>query len=169
VIGDRWGVTSAETARRYPCDEFVPAPVMQAWRGVTVQAPAEHVWAWLKQIRLAPYSYDWIDNLGRRSPRELHQLPEPAEGERFTSALGGRPLGRVLSCEPGTQLTGTIMGAVMSYVIAPTDRRTTRLLLKVVTARAPLTAPLLCLGDLIMARKQLLNFAHHAERTRPNT
>ena len=38
VIGDRWGVTQTETTRRYPCDELVPEPVLQAWRGVTVRA-----------------------------------------------------------------------------------------------------------------------------------
>jgi hypothetical protein len=64
VIGDRWGVTQAEIARRYPCDDFVPDPVLQAWRGVTVRASPEYVWPWVTQIRLAPYSYDWIDNLG---------------------------------------------------------------------------------------------------------
>jgi hypothetical protein len=39
------------------------------------------------QIRAAPYAYDWIDNLGRRSPQRLCGLPDPVVGERFTTAL----------------------------------------------------------------------------------
>ena len=58
-------------------------------------------------------------------------LPEPQAGEAFTVA-GGRPVGRIVSVEPGQQLTGTIMGAFMSYVLVPQDQDTTRLLLKVV-------------------------------------
>lgn len=164
MIGDRWGVTDAEVARHYPCDGFVRAPVPQAWRGVTARAPADRVWAWVAQIRLAPYSYDWIDNLGRRSPRQLRDLPEPVVDEPFT-AVGGRPRGRILAVEPGVQLTGAIMGAVMSYLLVPTDPGTTRLLLKVVAAHGRVVAPLLCLGDLVMARKQLLTFARLAERS----
>jgi hypothetical protein len=164
MIGDRWGVTDEEVARRYPCDDVVPAPVLHAWRGVTVEASADRVWAWVAQIRLAPYSYDWIDNLGRRSPGELRDLPEPVTGEHFTAAMGGRPVGRILSVEPGVQLTGAIMGAVMSYVLVPAEDGTTRLLLKVVAAQARVVAPLLCLGDLVMARKQLRTLARLAER-----
>ena len=69
MIGDRWGVSDDEVSRDYPCDEFVTAPALRAWRGVRVNTPAEAVWPWVVQVRLAPYSYDWIDNLGRRSPR----------------------------------------------------------------------------------------------------
>jgi hypothetical protein len=71
MIGDRWGVSDGEVARAYPCDEFVAAPALRAWRGVSVAAPAQTVWAWVAQVRLAPYAYDWIDNRGRRSPRDL--------------------------------------------------------------------------------------------------
>ena len=70
MIGDRWGVSESETSRSYPCDDFVASPTMQAWRGVRVEAPAEAVWPWVAQVRLAPYSYDWLDNRGRRSPRD---------------------------------------------------------------------------------------------------
>jgi hypothetical protein len=165
VIGDRWGVTPAETTRRYPCDDFVPEPVLQAWRGVTVQARPEHVWPWVAQIRLAPYSYDWIDNLGRRSPQDLRGLPEPVVGESFTTALGRRHLGQIIAVESREHLTATIMGAVMSYVLVPFDGGLrTRLLLKIVTSGGRMTAPLLSVGDLIMARRQLLNLAALAER-----
>ncbi|HEX4016215.1 MAG TPA: hypothetical protein VHX15_05705 [Frankiaceae bacterium] len=91
MIGDRWGVTAAEIARRYPCDDFVMDPVLQAWRGVTVHATPEVIWPWIGQIRLGPYSYDWIDNIGHRSPQEQRNLPEPALGQYFTTAAG-RPL-----------------------------------------------------------------------------
>jgi hypothetical protein len=79
--------------------------------------------------------------------------------------MGGRPTGRILSVEQGVALTGEIMGAVMSHVLVPVDAGTTRLLLKVVTARWSALAPLLCLGDLVMARQQLRTFARLAERT----
>ncbi len=163
MIGDRWGVTAAEMERRYPCDDVVPEPVLEAWRGVTVRTAPERVWPWVAQIRLAPYSYDWIDNLGRRSPSRLHGLPDPVAGEVFTTAFAGRPAGRILSVVPGEHLTGEIMGGVMSYVLVP-DGESTRLLLKLVTRRGRAIAPLLALGDLIMARRQLLNLARLAER-----
>ena len=167
MIGDRWGVDADEVARSYPCDLVVPAPTLQAWRGVTVQTCPGDVWPWLGQLRRAPYSYDWIDNRGQRSPRQLQDLPEPVPGEPFT-AVGGRPTGRILSVEPGVQLTGQIMGALMSYVLvpagSPTDR-TTRLLLKVVSNHDRRIAPLICAGDLVMARRQLLNLRRLAEQS----
>jgi hypothetical protein len=165
VIGDRWGVSDEEVVRAYPCDDFVTSPTLQAWRGVSIEAPAEAVWPWVAQVRLAPYSYDWIDNLGRRSPRELVGLPEPRVGEGFTAA-GGRQLGRIVSVAPGEQLTGAIMGAFMSYVLVPQDRDTSRLLLKLVMRTSRLVAVGVSVGDLIMARRQLLNFKALAERHR---
>jgi hypothetical protein len=115
------------------------------------------------QVRLAPYSYDWIDNLGRRSPRELAGLPEPRAGDRFTTAAG-RALGRIVSVDPGSQLTGTIMGAFVSYVLVPQPHGTTRLLFKIVMRTNRWAALGLSVGDLIMARRQLLNLKQLAER-----
>jgi hypothetical protein len=162
VIGDRWGVTDAEMSQRYPCDDWVPDPAWQAWRGVTIHASPDQVWRWITQIRLAPYSYDLIDNLGRRSPRELRGLAEPAIGEAF-SATAGRPVGTVVAVEPGVQLTAKIMGVHMSYVLAG-HGRTTRLLLKLVARNGRALGPLLAVGDLVMARRQLLNLKELAER-----
>jgi hypothetical protein len=113
-----------------------------------------------------PHSYDWIDNLGRRSPQRLRGLPEPVVGESFSRAFGGRRVGGIVAVEPREHLTATIMGAVMSHVLVPAaDGTQTRLLLKVVTSGGPLIAPLLSVGDLIMARRQLRNLAALAERT----
>lgn len=50
-----------------------PAPRL-ATRSVPTKASAEVLFLWLCQLRRAPYSYDWIDNFGRRSPRR----PDPA-------------------------------------------------------------------------------------------
>ncbi|RTL70265.1 MAG: polyketide cyclase [Pseudonocardiaceae bacterium] len=164
MIGDRWGVTDAETHLHFPCDDVVPRPVLQAWRGVTVHAPPARVWPWIAQIRVAPYSYDWIDNLGRRSPQEQRDLPEPVPGEPF-SRSAGRPLGRILSVAPEQQLTARIMGGVMSYLLTPDGAGDTRLLLKVVIGRGRVLAPFVSVGDLMMARRQLLNLKELAERS----
>jgi len=90
-------------------------------------------------------------------------MKRPAPGQYFTVA-GRRPSGRILTVEPKAQLTGQIMGATMSYVLTPSDEAT-RLLLKVVVARGLWLAPLLSVGDLIMARRQLLNLKRLAEQS----
>jgi hypothetical protein len=99
VIGDRWGVTNDEVALHFPCDDWVGTPAMEAWRAVTVHTSADELWPWVTQVRVAPYSYDWIDNLGRRSPQSLRRLDEPTVGENFTCAAGLK-LGRILSVTP---------------------------------------------------------------------
>ena len=162
MIGDRWNVTDDEIARHYPCDDLVPAPTLQAWRGVTVQSTPETLWRWVSQIRIAPYSYDWIDNLGRRSPQQLVGLPEPVVGESFSTAAT-RPFGHILAVQPPEHLTGEIMGACISYVLVP-DGQSTRLLMKLVTAVSRWLTPGLSVGDLVMARRQLLNLKRLAER-----
>ncbi len=115
MIGDRWGVTDEDAARHYPCDDVVPSPVLQAWRAVTVQTSPERLWPWVTQIRLAPYSYDWIDNLGRRSPPELRILPEPVAGD--PGPQPGRPGDRrqLPLTEPDPR----------EWNLAPSDIRTT--------------------------------------------
>ncbi len=164
MIADRWGVTDAEVAQHYGCDDVVPEPVLEAWRGVTVAAPAPVVWEWVGQVRAAPYSYDRVDNRGRRSPQQLLGLEPPVVGEPFTRS-GGRPLGRVLAVVDGAELTGTVMGGVLSYRVVPTGAGSARLVLKVVMASGRLLAPLVAVGDLVMARRQLLNLAALAEHT----
>lgn len=163
MIGSHWGVTPAEVAREYPCDTYVPLDAVQLWRGVTVNAPAAAVWPWLRQLQVAPYSYDWLDNLGHSSPREVQTLPEPQPGEPFSRLAGRFPVGRVLLVQPGSQLTAEIMDAVMSYVLSP-EGASTRLLLKVVLDRALWYATPLAVGDWVMARRQLLNLKGLAER-----
>jgi hypothetical protein len=163
MIGSRWGVTDEEVARPFPCDEWADAPTLEAWRGVTVATTSERLWPWVSQVRVAPYAYDWIDNLGRRSPRSLLDLDPPVVGENFTCA-GGRRIGRVLSVDAPHQLTGRIGGVVISYVLEPEPGGlTTRLLMKLVARMHRPLGQLLTLGDLPMARRQLLNFKRLAE------
>ncbi|MFG3299313.1 polyketide cyclase [Micromonospora chersina] len=149
--------------RSYPGDDFVVSPTLQAWRGVQIEAPAAAVWPWLAQVRLAPYSYDWIDKPRPPfTPTVGGSARAPSRGA-FTTA-GGRKLGRIVSVGPGRQLTSTIMGAFMSYVLVPQEPDTTRLLLKVVMQTTRWAALGLSVGDLVMARGQLLNLKQLAER-----
>jgi hypothetical protein len=120
------------------------------------------VWPWVTQIRVAPYSYDWVDNLGRRSPRSLLGLPEPVVDESFT-ACAGRRVGRVVAVEPGRSLTGFILGAYMTYLVEPAPGGSTRLLLKIVMETSRPVAALVTVGDLVMARRQLLTWKALAE------
>jgi hypothetical protein len=69
---------------------------------------------------------------------------------------------------PVEELTGWIAGAVMSYVLVP-NGDATRLLLKIVTAKGRWIAPLVSVGDLVMARRQLLNLKQLAEQETAGT
>jgi hypothetical protein len=73
----RWGATDAEIKRSMPGDEIVGKPSFNATRAVTIHAPAQNIYPWIVQMgitRAGWYSYDLLDNLGRRSAESI--LPE---------------------------------------------------------------------------------------------
>jgi hypothetical protein len=83
-----WG-TTADDRRAFPDDHRLPDADDVLHRAVTVDAPGELVWRWVCQLRLAPYSYDWLDNLGRRSPRSLVDGTDRLElGQRAMTIFG---------------------------------------------------------------------------------
>ncbi len=162
---EHWGTTAAERERRLPCDTLVPDGQLIT-RAVDTAAPAATVFLWLCQLRAAPYSYDWIDNLGRRSPRTLTPGLERLEvGQRFTHVF------RLAAFTPGEHLTirarGRSFGDCAITYAAPPGRIVMRMR---VDHPGPglerrIRAAALPGLDLIMARRQLLNLAGIAERT----
>jgi len=164
-----WGTTPEERARSYSCDRLLDRADDAYWRGVTVRAEPAVIFRWLCQLKVAPYSYDWIDNLGRQSPRTLTPgVEQLAVGDRFMTIFD------LVEFETGRHVTmrlrnGTIFpDLALSYVVVPAPGAPARLIMKFVTAYPPgiggrLQRWLLPWGDLVMARRQLLNLRDLAE------
>ncbi len=167
-----WGSTPEERSERYGCDDVVAEPHVVAWRAVDVAAPKALVFRWVCQLRVAPYSYDLIDNLGRRSPRRLTPGLDALElGQRFMTVftLVGVDPGTAITLETRHQLLGHV---ACTYRVTPGEGGTSRLVVKLVAAaasrlgavgRATLRV-LLPGGDLVMMRRQLLTLKTLAER-----
>lgn len=167
----QWGSTAAERARRYPCDGLIEAPAASLYRAIDVEAPQEVVFRWLCQLRAAPYSYDKLDNFGRRSPQELTPGLERLEpGQRVATIF------RLVEFEPGESLTilsrGPVFGEVAcTYWAKRVDEERSRIVVKLVWKPArgrvlgSLERLLLPPGDLVMMRRQLLNLKGLAEAT----
>ena len=127
------------------------------------------VFRWLCQLRVAPYSYDWIDNFGRESPQTLTPgLEHLAVGQRAMTFFD------LVDLEPGRRLTlrsrGTTFGvAVVTYAAVPVDAARSRIVVKLMmrypSVLRPIMRLVMPLGDLVMMRRQLLNLKALAERT----
>jgi hypothetical protein len=166
-VSEVWGVTADEVARCYPCDAVLPTPGVTWFRAVTVQAPASVVFRWLCQMKVAPYSYDLLDNFGRRSPRTLTPGVERLEvGQRvmtifelvdFTSDAN---LTIRMLPGPGRILFGDF---AITYDVREVADGTSRLVTKLLLDNKPgmfaaLRRRVLAWGDLLMMRRQLLTF-----------
>jgi hypothetical protein len=71
----RWGATAGEVARPMPGDGILAADAPSTTRAITIGVPAHQVWPWLAQLgygRAGWYSYDWLDNDGQPSARQIH-------------------------------------------------------------------------------------------------
>jgi hypothetical protein len=165
-----WGTSETERSKPYPCDSLLPDPDDEMYRAVDVEAPSETLFLWLCQLRLAPYSYDWIDNFGRRSPQRLVPgLDRLEPGQTFMRIF------RLDSFEPGRSIVLTsdwpgVAQSVVTYMAEDRSPQTSRLLVKfrVVYGSRLFALPLrfgLAPGDLIMMRKQLLELKRLAEAT----
>ena len=154
-------------------------------RAVTVRAEPHVVFRWLCQLRAAPYSYDLVDNLGRRSPRSLTPGLERLErGQRFASIftlvdwVPDEMVALEITEPAGIRLFGRLplVYQTVPFTDGPTDRDGARTTLRgdialprarSAPARARSTA--LAWGDLVMMRRQLLTLARLSEGTARST
>jgi hypothetical protein len=166
---DTWGSTPVERAEPYPCDALIDGPRRELFRAVDVDAPADVAFRRVCQLRAAPYSYDWLDNLGRRSPRTLTPgLDELAMGQRVMMIfrLASFEPGRSITIDANTRLFGYVAA---TYRVVPAGGDQSRLVAKLAVGPrrgwlALVMDRLLPAGDLVMMRKQLLTLKRLAER-----
>ena len=150
---------------------MLPEAHQAYFRAVDVDASPSVVFRWLCQLRAAPYSYDVIDNGGRRSPRTLTPgLDQLAVGQRVMTIF------RLVAFEPDRHITLVLergraaFGQVAAtYLVEPRGAQRSRLVVKLLV-RHPGTAPERALRgalfpwlDLVMMRKQLLTLRELAE------
>jgi hypothetical protein len=174
-----WGTEPAERALVFPCDAHLRDASAQYFRGISVRASPAVLYRWLCQLRAAPYSYDWIDNGGRRSPRTLTPgMEQLALGQSvmriFSLVAFEAPRHLTLRLKPGSMAARFFGDVAVSYVVVPQGSDSCRLLVKLLVRYPPglhgsLLAWWLPWGDLAMMRRQLQNLKTHAERqaTRP--
>jgi hypothetical protein len=169
-----WGSTPDDRALAFPCDRHLPDADESMYRAVDVEAPSSVLFRWLCQLRAAPYSYDWIDNRGRESPRRLTPgLDDLALGQSVMSIFA------LAEFEPSRHLTlrlrhaGALFGDVAcTYLVVPRSAEASRLVVKLLWhyPGGPLVRSiaraLLPWADLVMMRKQLLTLRWLAERDR---
>ncbi len=114
-------------------------------------------------MKVAPYSYDLLDNFGRRSPRRLIPGTEDlAPGQKVMTIF------KLVDFERDGHLTVmldlpravSVFGRIaMSYVVSPTSDESCRFVVKILVSY-PRNSPwfsarwILPWGDLLMMRKQ---------------
>lgn len=150
------------------------ATTRRAIRAVVCEADPDALFLWLCQLRRAPYSYDWIDNFGRRSPH----APDPS----MTALEVGQSVMTIFTLTafvPGRSVTlrmnsgwpSRFFGAIeLHYDIGQVGEGRSYLRARLCMPRLPgplggMRRYLLAWGDLVMMRKQLRLLSALAERT----
>jgi hypothetical protein len=168
-----WGTTEEDRSMSFPCDSYVRAPRVSYYRAVEVLAPKEIVYRWLCQIRVAPYSYDWFDNFGRQSPRQLTPgLEQLGVGQRLLVMF------RIVDFVENEHIT--VQGETfewlagqkiaMTYLVVPRTSSSCRIISKLTAHHGPLTflnrlrREYTPIGELPLMRKQLLTMKQLAEK-----
>ncbi|MCT7661017.1 SRPBCC family protein [Mycobacterium deserti] len=172
MIGTSWNVTAQERAANLPCDALLPG-ALRVDRAISIDATPAMVFAWLCQMRVAPYSYDLLDNTGRRSPRtRTPALTELAVGQPFVRIFGRTYVFELASFKENEHLTlrpreGSAMSGgntvVNTYALRP-DGTGTRLHVRALFDGPWVIGQTWTLVNLLMMRKQLLVFKALAER-----
>jgi hypothetical protein len=175
TIARCWGATAEEAEAEYPCDRLMAVPVLRLHRAVDIAASPGVVYQWVCQLKVAPYSYDLLDNLGRRSRRALTPgVDDLAVGQRWM-------VFSITDFEPGRHVTGQVLpgpGRIFgqmaaTYAIRPRSdsacRLVVRLSVEAATGLRRLRPAALAWGDLVMMRKQLRTLKRLAERTQPGS
>ena len=183
-IAKTWGSTPEERLMSFPCDRYIDSSDEAYFRAMDMNAPAPILFRWLCQLKVASYSYDWIDRLekiffnvqaslsDRPSPEQLLPGVENlAVGQRVMGIFKlvefeeNRHLTIVMDDKQAIALFGNIAA---SYVVFPVTQETCRLVLKghIFYPRNPFLSWMrwvLPWGDLLMMRQQFLRLRNLAQ------
>lgn len=166
-----WGIEHDEAYLDFPCDRLNGVFGSAYFRAVTIASSPEIIFRWLCQMRVAPYSYDWIDNFGRQSPQKL--IPGL---DKLETGQDMMMIFEIEEFEPNRSVTIRLKrklrfacDAAISYMIVPLKSGGCRLIVKLLVNYPRWVVGFLMRiifpwGDLIMMRRQLMNFKRLAER-----
>ena len=184
MIFEHWGATTEEIQSSVVGDDLCADATLIATRSITIGAPPKDVFPWIRQMGLGRagwYSYDWIDNFGRKSAVSIHEEWQnvhsgdlvPAGLMSFTAAVVTAPHSFVLEVKNGKK-TQTRLHFTLAYELRAVPEGT-RLVTRM---RSHINLPggkiierlILGPGDGIMLRRQLLTLAgrisgNHSPRT----
>jgi hypothetical protein len=192
----KWGTTPAEYATAWPGTELIANPATPAIHAITIQAPPERIWPWIRQIgreRAGFYSYTWLENLFGGDIHNVYVLmPEAAEREIGESVwmaprhkFEGKGRMVVVRLIPGETMVlanvdsipgapaGRAASAVWSFTLRPVDARTTRLVMCATgSRRLPLRQKVVNAlfwepAHFVMERKMMLTLKELSERNSP--
>lgn len=108
VLGRSVRATRMERISTLPGDEIITNPIASITDAITIRRAPHDVWPWLVQMgagRAGWYSYDFIDNGGRRSADcILPEFQKIAIGELFPAAPGATDAFVVTAYEVGRSL-----------------------------------------------------------------
>jgi hypothetical protein len=142
----QWGATEGEVKMSLPGDDLVTDPVLEATRGITIQAPADAIWPWVVQLgqgRGGFYSFQRLENLAGCDIQNVNQiLPNlqnlnvgdlvrlgPEGYPAFDVAAIDREVALILRGDiPNPQGKPTTW--IWIFYLAPCDKHSTRLILR---------------------------------------
>jgi hypothetical protein len=181
MIFQYWGATPEEIQSPVVGDDLCSAATLIATRSITISAPPQEVFQWIRQMgfgRAGWYSYDWLDNLGRKSATTIHDEWQTVEaGDKvpsgpisFTAAIVEAPRHFVLEIKSLGKKSPKLH-FTLAYELRD-DLQGTRLVTRM---RSHISVPLGSLfeklilgpGDGLMLRRQLLTIRQNASKTSP--
>jgi hypothetical protein len=174
----RWGATDDEVAGAMPGDQLVSEPSFNATRAITIDAPPEAVWPWLRQIgfgRAGWYSYDLFDNAARPSAERIlpeYQDPKIGDWVPMSSKVNETTAFKIKEFEPSRWMLWAKPHSTWAWKLVPLEGGRTRLVTRVKDRYAWRDSPgnalvsliLMEFGDFPMMRKLFLNVKRRAER-----
>lgn len=176
MIFEHWGSTDEEREEVLPGDDLVGKPAFSATRAITISSSPAGVFPWVAQLgfgRAGWYSYDFIDNFGRKSATTLHSdwavqsVGDVVPGGPINFSVREINAPNHLVLELSSTRQSPRLTFTMAYVLRPIGE-STRLISRVRSGlRAPLGTVLLRSilgpGDGVMLRRQLLGLKERAE------
>ena len=173
-----WGSLPEERKLPFTSDRYVKKRNGEYFRAVDIKAPPNLVFRWICQMKVAPYSYDKLDNKGNESPRHLIPGTEKLKvGDKMMTIFNvdhfipGKEVTLVMDVPPKPYDIFYVPTAI-TYRILPARDGSKNHCRVVVKYSAQWKNTLLgnaeklfiIFADFIMMRRQLLNFKQLAER-----